>query len=141
MATAALVVDWPAVDAAERVVDCLRAVPRKCHCLNWLLATILALHRCRLGKAVVSNPLVPAAVREGLNVESGLNDGVCVPVLLVLLALVTDLAQAPLSLAVGLIVEELGHRRADGYQSAPDRLAATASVANSRVGNCRAGRN
>lgn len=74
-----------------------------------ILATILAPTDAALGKAVVSNPLVPAAVREGLNVESGLNDGVCVPVLLVLLALVTDLeAQAPLSLAVGLIVEELG---------------------------------
>jgi NhaP-type Na+/H+ or K+/H+ antiporter len=32
-----------------------------------------------LGKAVVTNPGVPAPVREALNVESGLNDGICVP--------------------------------------------------------------
>ena len=29
-----------------------------------------------LGKAVVTNRSVPADVREGLNVESGLNDGI-----------------------------------------------------------------
>ena len=74
-----------------------------------LLATILAPTDAALGKAVVSNPLVPAPVREGLNVESGLNDGICVPLLLVLLALTVDVeAHAPLSLAVTYIAEELG---------------------------------
>ena len=48
-------------------------------------------------------------MREGLNVESDLNDGICVPVLLMLIALHTDLqAHAPLSLASSLIIEELG---------------------------------
>ncbi len=59
--------------------------------MHWLevaiLATILAPTDAALGKAVVSNPHVPAPVRESLNVESGLNDGICVPVLLFLLAL------------------------------------------------------
>jgi len=51
-----------------------------------LLATILAPTDAALGKAVVTNPVVPARIREGLNVESGLNDGICLPVLLVFLA-------------------------------------------------------
>lgn len=57
----------------------------------------------------MSNPKVSASVREGLNVESGLNDGICVPVLLMFLALlVEEQTQSPLSLAVELVVEELG---------------------------------
>ncbi|PSS58142.1 sodium:proton antiporter [Pseudomonas sp. BBP2017] len=74
-----------------------------------ILATLLAPTDAALGKAVVSNPKVLAPVREGLNVESGLNDGICVPVLLVFLALlVEEQARAPASLAVELVVEELG---------------------------------
>ncbi|MCP3860359.1 MAG: sodium:proton antiporter [Phycisphaeraceae bacterium] len=52
-----------------------------------LLATMLAPTDAALGKAVVTNPAVPESVRESLNVESGLNDGICVPVLLFFLAL------------------------------------------------------
>lgn len=74
-----------------------------------ILATLLAPTDAALGKAVVSNPKVPAPVREGLNVESGLNDGICVPVLLMFLALLLEeQAQAPLSLALELVVEALG---------------------------------
>lgn len=54
-----------------------------------LLATILAPTDAALGKAVVTNRVVPETVRGSLNVESGLNDGICVPVLLFFLALVT----------------------------------------------------
>ncbi|KAB0488060.1 Sodium/hydrogen exchanger family protein [Pseudomonas reinekei] len=74
-----------------------------------ILATLLAPTDAALGKAVVSNPKVAASVREGLNVESGLNDGICVPVLLMFLALlVEEQAHSPLSLAVELFVEALG---------------------------------
>ncbi|MBF7729338.1 cation:proton antiporter [Pseudomonas sp. N040] len=74
-----------------------------------ILATILAPTDAALGKAVVSNPVVPAPVREGLNVESGLNDGICVPLLLLLLALMLEVqTHEPLALAVELILEELG---------------------------------
>ncbi len=52
-----------------------------------LLATMLAPTDAALGKAVVTNRSVPESVRESLNVESGLNDGICVPVLLFFLAL------------------------------------------------------
>jgi len=54
-----------------------------------LLATMLAPTDAALGKAVVSNENVPVGVRQALNAESGLNDGICVPVLLIFLALTT----------------------------------------------------
>lgn len=74
-----------------------------------ILATLLAPTDAALGKAVVSNPKVAASVREGLNVESGLNDGICVPVLLMFLALlIEEQTQSPVSLALELVFEELG---------------------------------
>jgi NhaP-type Na+/H+ or K+/H+ antiporter len=51
-----------------------------------LLAAILAPTDAALGQAVVSNPLVPVRIRQTLNVESGLNDGIALPVVLVLAA-------------------------------------------------------
>ena len=75
-----------------------------------ILATILAPTDAALGKAVISNPAVPAPMREGLSAESGLNDGICVPVLFILLAIVapTEAGQATLSHALLLIFEEIG---------------------------------
>ena len=75
-----------------------------------LLATMLAATDAALGKGVVSNKAVPARLREGLNVESGLNDGLCVPVLLVFLALATGTAdsESSTSLALTLVAEEIG---------------------------------
>jgi NhaP-type Na+/H+ or K+/H+ antiporter len=52
-----------------------------------ILASMLAATDAALGKGVITNPAVPAKVREGLNAESGLNDGLCVPVLLLFIAL------------------------------------------------------
>lgn len=49
-----------------------------------LLAAILAPTDAALGQAVVSSPLVPAPIRQALNVESGLNDGIALPVVLML---------------------------------------------------------
>lgn len=82
--------------------------------MHWLevaiLATILAPTDAALGKAVVSNPQVPAPVRESLNVESGLNDGICVPVLLFLLALIApeEMHKGTVATAVWLFIEEIG---------------------------------
>ena len=75
-----------------------------------LLATMLAATDAALGKGVVSNQAVPARLREGLNVESGLNDGMCVPVLLVFLALATgdSHGEGGTSLALTLVAEEIG---------------------------------
>jgi len=47
-----------------------------------LLAAILAPTDAALGDAVVSNKNVPVRLRESLSVESGLNDGIAVPVVL-----------------------------------------------------------
>ena len=75
-----------------------------------VLATMLAPTDAALGKAVVSNEAVPDEIRQGLNVESGLNDGICVPILLVFLALALDKAgdSGPWTLAVKLVFEEIG---------------------------------
>jgi NhaP-type Na+/H+ or K+/H+ antiporter len=75
-----------------------------------ILATMLAPTDAALGKAVVTNTAVPSRIREGLNVESGLNDGICVPILFVFLALAADTGSevgTPL-LALKLVAEEIG---------------------------------
>ena len=51
-----------------------------------LLGAVLAPTDAALGEAVVSNPLVPVRVRQGLNVESGLNDGIALPLVLAAVA-------------------------------------------------------
>lgn len=52
-----------------------------------LVAAILAPTDAALGQAVVSDRRLPTRIRQTLNVESGLNDGIMVPVVTVLLAL------------------------------------------------------
>lgn len=47
-----------------------------------VLAIILAPTDAALGQAVVSSPKVPSRIRQTLNVESGLNDGIALPALL-----------------------------------------------------------
>jgi len=75
-----------------------------------ILATMLAATDAALGKAVITNKSVPIHVREGLNAESGLNDGLCVPVLFVFIALAegVDAHGSGMSLALTLVAEELG---------------------------------
>ncbi len=52
-----------------------------------LVAAILAPTDAALGQVVVSSERVPVRVRQALNVESGLNDGLVLPIITVLLAL------------------------------------------------------
>lgn len=74
-----------------------------------ILGTMLAATDAALGKAVVTNKLVPERVRESLNAESGLNDGLCVPVLLVFIALAVGANEGSgTTLALTLVAEELG---------------------------------
>ncbi|MGD9293414.1 MAG: cation:proton antiporter [Roseobacter sp.] len=75
-----------------------------------LLATILAPTDAALGKAVVTDESVPGPIRSGLNFESGLNDGICVPIFLAFLAFATNAAgeQSFGQIAFHLIVEEVG---------------------------------
>jgi len=87
--------------------------------LSWpealLLGVILAPTDAALGQAVVTLPRLPSRVRQGLNVESGLNDGICVPLFFIVLALaqadagdVTDVG------AFRLVAEEIGYGIAGG---------------------------
>ena len=76
-----------------------------------LLATMLAPTDAALGKAVVTNKAVPSNIRESLNVESGLNDGICVPVLFLFLALALKTGAehgGTTQLALTLLAEEIG---------------------------------
>lgn len=52
-----------------------------------LVAAILAPTDAALGQAVVTNPLVPERVRRSLTVESGLNDGLALPLILLFTSL------------------------------------------------------
>jgi len=75
-----------------------------------LLAAMLAPTDAALGKPVVTNPAVPAVMREALNLESGLNDGICVPIVVLLLGLAvgTQIKHGTMIHAVRVVVEELG---------------------------------
>jgi NhaP-type Na+/H+ or K+/H+ antiporter len=78
------------------------------------LATMLAPTDAALGLQVVTNPRLPSRIRQGLNVESGLNDGVCVPLLIIFLTI----AQAEEGTGhVGLVrvvLEEIGYGAVGG---------------------------
>jgi NhaP-type Na+/H+ or K+/H+ antiporter len=52
-----------------------------------ILAAILAPTDAGLGQIIVNSPLVPMRVRQALNVEAGLNDGLSVPFLLFFIAM------------------------------------------------------
>jgi NhaP-type Na+/H+ or K+/H+ antiporter len=75
-----------------------------------ILGTVLAATDAALGKAVVTNKAVPTQIREGLNIESGLNDGLCVPVLLLFIALTLGSGTEGGStlLALELVTKEVG---------------------------------
>ena len=75
-----------------------------------ILAVVLAPTDAALGQAVVTEPRIPARIRQGLNVESGLNDGICVPLLFAAVA-VADVeseisgGRSPAT----LVLEEIGY--------------------------------
>lgn len=52
-----------------------------------VLATILTPTDAALGQAVINSPRVPICIRQAINVESGLNDGLCLPLLFILLSM------------------------------------------------------
>ena len=97
--------------------------------LRWpealVLAVILAPTDAALGQAVVTLKRLPVRVRQSLNVESGLNDGICVPLFLIALAI----AQAEGGAignghAVQLVFEKIGYGALGGAIAG----AATAAV-------------
>jgi sodium/hydrogen antiporter len=75
-----------------------------------ILAVVLAPTDAALGQAVVTEPRVPQRIRQGLNVESGLNDGICVPLLFAAVAFAD--VESEISGGRGaatLLLEELGY--------------------------------
>ena len=75
-----------------------------------ILAVILAPTDAALGQAVVTEPRVPGRIRQGLNVESGLNDGICVPLLFAAVAAAD--VESHISegrSAATLLLEEIGY--------------------------------
>jgi NhaP-type Na+/H+ or K+/H+ antiporter len=80
-----------------------------------LLAIVLACTDAALGQAVVSDERVPSRIRQGLNVESGLNDGLCVPLFFVAIAIAeADAGTTSEHAAVQLVLEQLGYGLAGG---------------------------
>jgi NhaP-type Na+/H+ or K+/H+ antiporter len=80
-----------------------------------LLAVILAPTDAALGQTVVTLPRLPSRIRQGLNVESGLNDGICVPIFLIVLAVAEAEAGAiGDGAAVRLVAEQIGYGIAAG---------------------------
>ena len=75
-----------------------------------LLAIVLAPTDAALGQAVVTDPRIPSRIRQGLNVESGLNDGICVPLLLFAIA-IAEVQEDAIGhgAAVHLLLEEVGY--------------------------------
>src|SRR3982751_4304557 len=75
-----------------------------------LLAIILAPTDAALGQAVVTDPRLPSRIRQGLNVESGLNDGICVPLLLIALATAeVESSTESAGSAVSIVAEQIGY--------------------------------
>ena len=75
-----------------------------------IIGVVLAPTDAALGQAVVTNKLVPARIRQGLNVESGLNDGICVPLLFIAVAAADVHSELAGGRSAGtLVLEEIGY--------------------------------
>jgi sodium/hydrogen antiporter len=75
-----------------------------------LLAALLAPTDAALGKPVVSNRAMPAVMRVVLNLENGFNDGICVPIVVLLLGLAvgTQIAGGTMVHVARVVAEEIG---------------------------------
>ncbi len=75
-----------------------------------LIATILAPTDAALGQAVITNKAVPNSYRQVLSAESGLNDGICVPILFLFLILINDHSgeAVPWQVGLGLFAKVVG---------------------------------
>ena len=75
-----------------------------------VIAVLLAPTDAALGQAVVTEPRLPSRIRQGLNVESGLNDGICVPLLFIALAVAeADAGSIGDAHAARIVVEQIGY--------------------------------
>ena len=75
-----------------------------------IVGVVLAPTDAALGQAVVIEPRVPQRIRQGLNVESGLNDGICVPLLFAAVAVADVRSDISGGRSAGtLLLEEIGY--------------------------------
>jgi NhaP-type Na+/H+ or K+/H+ antiporter len=74
-----------------------------------ILAAILAPTDAGLGQVIVSSPRVPMRIRQALNVEAGLNDGLSVPFLLFFIALAGAGSGGQRASLVRFMVQQLGY--------------------------------
>ena len=74
-----------------------------------ILAAILAPTDAGLGQIIVNSPRVPLKIRQALNVEAGLNDGLAVPFLLFFIGLAGGGAEGGHSGLTRYVVEQLGY--------------------------------
>jgi NhaP-type Na+/H+ or K+/H+ antiporter len=74
-----------------------------------ILAAILAPTDAGLGQVIVNSPRVPMKIRQALNVEAGLNDGLSVPFLLFFIALGGGRAEGEHPHLTRFILEQLGY--------------------------------
>ena len=75
-----------------------------------ILGVVLAPTDAALGQAVVTEPRIPGRIRQGLNVESGLNDGICVPLLFAAVAVADVESEISEGRGPGtLLLEEIGY--------------------------------
>jgi NhaP-type Na+/H+ or K+/H+ antiporter len=74
-----------------------------------LIGAMLSPTDAGLGQAIVNNTKLPARIREGLNVESGLNDGGSIPVFLFFLILASgETLERPIGILISLALQQIG---------------------------------
>ena len=74
-----------------------------------IIAAVLAPTDAALGRPVVTSRLVPSRMREALNVEAGLNDGLSVPFVALFAALAVDEADLSAQSWVAFAAEQIGY--------------------------------
>ena len=74
-----------------------------------ILAAILAPTDAGLGQVIVNSPRVPMRIRQALNVEAGLNDGLSVPFLMFFIALAGTSAEGESARLGRFMLEQLGY--------------------------------
>ena len=79
-----------------------------------ILAAVLAPTDAGLGQIIVNSPRVPLRIRQALNVEAGLNDGLSVPFLMFFVALVRASNSPGYPRLAPFLIEQLGYGIAIG---------------------------
>ena len=74
-----------------------------------ILAAILAPTDAGLGQVIVNSTRVPMRIRQALNVEAGLNDGLAVPFLMFFIALAQESTEGPGTVLTRFVMEQLGY--------------------------------